>query len=59
ARFASNASHQVLLLATDTEISPSTRKWLGRAVQKVYRIDHDPRSGASTIVSGYFEEVAA
>jgi DNA sulfur modification protein DndD len=59
ARFATNASHQVLLLATDTEIGPDTRKWLGRSVQKVYRIDHDSRRGASVIVEGYFGEAAA
>lgn len=55
-RYFPYASHQVLLLSTDEEISGEylarLQPWVGRS----YRLDYDDDSGATRIVPGYFEQ---
>ena len=54
-RYFPHASHQMLLLSTDEEISGKyldrLRPWIGRS----YRLVFDDDSGRSTIVPGYFD----
>ena len=50
------ASHQVLLLSTDEEISGDyldrLKPWIGRS----YYLHYDDNSGTTRIVPGYFRE---
>ncbi len=50
------ASHQVLLLSTDEEITGDYLKklkpWIGRS----YRLEFDDETGSTQVLSGYFEE---
>lgn len=48
------ASHQVLILSTDTEIDQSYFSKLRHAVGQSYRLDFDPVEGSTTVRSGYF-----
>jgi DNA sulfur modification protein DndD len=48
------ASHQVILLSTDTEIVSEYYKKLKPSVNHAYRIDFDEQLGSSHISSGYF-----
>lgn len=54
-RYFPHASHQMLLLSTDEEISGKylerLRPWIGRS----YRLVFDDTAGRSTIVPGYFD----
>lgn len=50
------ASHQVVLLSTDTEISlgeagSSTFK---KSISKIYKMDYSPTTGSTTLTQGYF-----
>ncbi len=49
-----NASHQVILLSTDTEIIDDYYKALKPAVKRTYQIDFDENNQSSNISSGYF-----
>ena len=54
-RYFPEASHQVIVLSTDTEVD---EKLLGRlmpAVSHTYRLDYDPDLRATTAVPGYFD----
>jgi DNA sulfur modification protein DndD len=53
-RYFPNASHQVLLLSTDTEIDDAAWQSLHDHVGYAYRLEHDAASDASTIQDGYF-----
>lgn len=55
-RYFPNASHQVILLSTDTEIDADALGHLHRAVGHSYRLEHDDTVGATTVEHGYFWE---
>ena len=48
------ASHQVILLSTDTEVDGRLLKDLGSSVSHSYRLDYDPVAGRTTAMPGYF-----
>jgi DNA sulfur modification protein DndD len=56
------ASHQVIVLSTDTEVDQDFYKDLWPAMSHAYRVSYDERDGASRVEEGYFwrhsEEVA-
>jgi DNA sulfur modification protein DndD len=55
-RYLPFASHQVLLLSTDEEITgdylKSLRPWIGRT----YHLSYDDKAGRTEIAPGYFVE---
>lgn len=55
-RYFPEASHQVIVLSTDTEIDDSLFGKLMPAVSHMYRLDYDPNSRATTAVAGYFDD---
>lgn len=57
-RYLPSASHQVVVLSTDTEIDAAMHDRLEPRVGRAYRLEHEA-SGATTIASGYFELVSA
>jgi len=48
------ASHQVLILSTDTEIDESFYKELSPEISHAFYVDYDPAEGSSTYTEGYF-----
>lgn len=55
-RYFPNASHQVLLLSTDTEIDDPAWQALHPFTGHAYRLEHDPQTGTTTARAGYFWE---
>jgi DNA sulfur modification protein DndD len=55
-RYFPHASHQVVLLSTDTEIDAESRTRLQPHIGRAYRLDFDPSAAATTIRPGYFWE---
>jgi len=55
-RYFPQASHQVVLLSTDTEIDEDARKRLSRYIGHTYRLEFNPSAGATTVQPGYFWE---
>ena len=55
-RYFPQASHQVLLLSTDTEIRQDEVAQLRETevISRTYRLDYDPQQRQTTVVSGYF-----
>lgn len=53
-RYFPSASHQVILLSTDEEITPPYWKRIHRHVGHAYTLTHDDRRGATSIREGYF-----
>lgn len=53
-RYFPSASHQVLLLSTDEEITPVYWKRLRRHVARSYTLVHDDQMGSTRIEEGYF-----
>ena len=53
-RYFPAASHQVILLSTDTEIDGQLLKDLGSSVSHSYRLDYDFAAGRTTATPGYF-----
>lgn len=53
-RYFPNASHQVLILSTDTEIDQEYFDELAPSVSHAYRIDYDEATGGSDVRPGYF-----
>ncbi|PHS71158.1 MAG: DNA sulfur modification protein DndD [Cycloclasticus sp.] len=49
-----NASHQVILLSTDTEIDKDYRNDLSKSIGKEYHIQYQEKQQSSTITPGYF-----
>lgn len=49
------ASHQVILLSTDTEIGSQYYRQLKPAISKAYQINYDSSTSSSTVLPGYFE----
>jgi DNA sulfur modification protein DndD len=48
------ASHQVILLSTDTEVDQSSFVELRRCITREYRLEFDPAECETTITPGYF-----
>jgi len=53
-----HASHQVIILSTDTEIDQTILPLLGSHISKSYELDFDSSSRSTTIKQGYFMERA-
>jgi DNA sulfur modification protein DndD len=53
-RYFPAASHQVILLSTDTEVDETLVATMGRSVSHAYRLDYDQESGRTLVSSGYF-----
>ena len=59
-RYFPNASHQVILLSTDEEISDAHLERLGDRVGRSYHLDYDESLRCTAITEGYFlAEVAS
>jgi DNA sulfur modification protein DndD len=54
-RFFSNASHQVIIFSTDTEIDAAAFDVLKKYVSKAYLLQYDEIQKTSRIKEGYFE----
>ena len=54
-RYFPNASHQVLLLSTDEEITQPHLRTLEPWIGHRYRLDYDDSTGSTTVSKGYFE----
>lgn len=55
-RYFPEASHQVIVLSTDTEVDDALLERLKPAVSHTYRLDYDPERRATIATSGYFED---
>lgn len=53
-RYLPNASHQVIVLSTDTEITPDVLDRLGNSVSHMIRLDFERRTGTTVVTEGYF-----
>lgn len=53
-RYLPNASHQVIVLSTDTEITPEALNKLGSSVSHMIKIEHDASTRSSVVREGYF-----
>jgi DNA sulfur modification protein DndD len=54
-RYFPAASHQVILLSTDTEIDDRLMEDLKSSISHAYRLDYDPLTGRTNVSSGYFD----
>jgi DNA sulfur modification protein DndD len=59
-RYLPQASHQVLVLSTDTEITPQVLGKLGNSISHMIKLEHDPEARSSVVRDGYFtaEDIA-
>jgi DNA sulfur modification protein DndD len=55
-RYFPHASHQVILLSTDTEIDEVAFERLRKHIGRSYRLEFDPTTNATAVQSGYFWE---
>ena len=55
-RYFPYASHQVILLSTDTEIVDAAYRRLAQHVGRSYQLAFDPMTNATAVVPGYFWE---
>ena len=53
-RYFPAASHQVILLSTDTEIDEALMRDLAPSVSHAYRLDYDHEAGRTVVSDGYF-----
>lgn len=53
-RYFPSASHQVVLLSTDTEVDGRLTAALGSNVSHAYRLDYDPAEARTVATEGYF-----
>ncbi len=53
-RYFPHASHQVIILSTDTEIDKTYFRDLAPAVSHSFRLQYDPKDARSTVEKGYF-----
>ncbi len=53
-RYFPQASHQVILLSTDTEIDEVAFKRVEKRVGRSYRLEFDPATNATYVANGYF-----
>ena len=51
-----HASHQMIVLSTDTEVDRQLATELAPLVSRAYRLDYHEREGATTVIPGYFWE---
>ena len=58
-RYFPEASHQVIVLSTDTEVDHALLRRLMPAVSHMYRLDYDPATRSTTARPGYFDEEAS
>jgi len=56
-RYFPAASHQVILLSTDTEVDETLVGALGDSVSHAYRLDYDQETGRTLVSPGYFGRV--
>lgn len=49
-----NASHQVIILSTDTEVDEAFYKNLSKHISHAYRLEYDPKTGSTQEIEGYF-----
>ncbi len=56
-RYFPAASHQVILLSTDTEIDHELLNELGSNVSHTFRLDYDPTNARTRVHPGYFNNV--
>jgi len=54
-RYFPSASHQVILLSTDTEVNADLYKALGANISHAYRLEYDPEGARTSVLPGYFE----
>ena len=57
-RYFPAASHQVILLSTDTEIDEQLLRELGSSVSHSYRLDYDHEASRTVVSHGYFNDEA-
>jgi DNA sulfur modification protein DndD len=57
-RYFPAASHQVIVLSTDTEVDAELLARLSPSISHSYRLDYDPESRATTGLPGYFGDEA-
>ena len=55
-RYFPEASHQVIVLSTDTEVDAKLLDRLMPAVSHTYRLDYNPDMRATTAIPGYFDD---
>lgn len=48
------ASHQMIILSTDTEVDESFYTGLAPDIARAYRLEYDPQIGATSVCEGYF-----
>jgi DNA sulfur modification protein DndD len=53
-RYFPNASHQVVILSTDTEIEETAFEKLQPSIARAYRLDYDDAEKCTTATEGYF-----
>jgi DNA sulfur modification protein DndD len=53
-RYFPAASHQVILLSTDTEIDEALMHDLAPSVSHAFRLDYDHEAGRTVVSNGYF-----
>ncbi len=58
-RYFPEASHQVIVLSTDTEVDNGLLRRLTPAVSHMYQLDYDPKTRSTTVRPGYFGEEQA
>lgn len=51
------ASHQMIILSTDTEVDESFYSDLASDISRAYRLEYDPEAGATRVSEGYFWQV--
>lgn len=55
-RYFPEASHQVIVLSTDTEVDDTLLECLAPSISHAYRLDYDPVARSTSVVNGYFGE---
>ncbi|OLF82895.1 hypothetical protein AWH63_22710 [Marinobacter sp. C18] len=48
------ASHQMIVLSTDTEVDESFYADLSPDISRAYKLEYDPKAGATSVSEGYF-----
>lgn len=51
------ASHQVIILSTDTEVDESYYQRFSSSISHAFKLDYDPDSGSSNATEGYFWKI--
>jgi DNA sulfur modification protein DndD len=54
-RYLPHASHQVIVLSTDTEITPQVLGKLGGSISHMIKLEHDLALRSTVVAEGYFE----